>query len=721
MAKTTAEALAEVIDSEEKWIDICNEYGIENRISVEGYGGGSLQYPIAQWWAARESARMHRNVYHTSEVLTWVNSKSPWAFIHVSQEDKDMVAFTVDPEAAKRDKQLKTSLGKALVKLFPFYRDEFIQQLVAEHKAEVNMTVEYLTDPIDIANAYKSGVHSCMAYEQGGNRWGELKGHHPTEAYGNVKGLQLAIIRGGDGKVKARTLVRPDQKKYIRGYGDAKLLSYLKREGYRPGDLGGLTLNTVDLGDNKYVMPYLDQNGAAGTTNRCTVAMIGGKVRVLTTDEYSRWINQGMTGHASGVTQSGYVTLVNVQADEFSTTDFITGEELTGASKRTVYKDGRKGITEVPAILLREQGYIAAMWTNYDTVYAKTEDTFISANGDQYVEDPIVRKAAKYAELSSTFYPGERWTYLGKKGTVTTEDGSLIREEDAVIVLNPPEAMSLYSIVSYWHKSEVVPKEYTKVHSRSKTEIVYAAPGVQWHRTSTGRKVVEGFHEIVQLWDKSWELRGNNKVQIARTLDGAHWIMGDLPAELRDDNPALVERALANIDALSDAEGRVGADSIRTWIEQVSGYMGVACVVEHNGITYPITNYCWPRYGGLSRTLGEAEIGRLYLETLGINETLRAASLKWYERRCRIDAERKRWHEANWLGVSDKIRQDQHAREVTAFEELPVTHTVEGLVFSGVINADALQAGSINVDAIANTIRVNNVNMQPFYNGRAIA
>ncbi len=722
------EALSQVIDSEDKWETVCRDYGFTFGAMLPGYGTGDTAYPSAPWWVAREKARMGHSIYKSSDVLSWVNEKAPWAFMHVSNEDQDMIAYTADPEAAKRDKQLKTSLGKALVKLFPYYRDEFVQRMVAEHKAEVNMVVEYLTTPEEIVAAYKGGVGSCMSHEQSDTKWSKLKGRHPVEAYGNVKGLALAIIRGGDGRVKARTLVRPDTKKFIRSYGDDKLRKYLLREGFRAGDLGGLTLNTVDLGDNNYILPYLDQNNAAGNTTHCTVAMIGGKIRVLTSSEYTRWTRAGLKGHASGVTQSGFVTLTNVMSDEFSNEDFMTGETFTGATQRAVYRDGRKGNTELSTEVLTEMGYAPALWTKYDTVWAPQANLFVEeSTGDSYVDHPSVRAERQYVKLSQTFYPGQEWTKIRRKttssGTVTTEEGHLIREEDAVVVLNPgadPVAMTGYT-KGYWHKSEVMPEDYIKLHSPSKTEIVYAAPGMAWHRTSTGRKVVPGFHEAIELWNGEWELKGNTKLRTSHVYGFKKWYLGDTPpAEISESSPAMIEALLKRVDRECQQEEGLGAESIRHWFTTVRNNIAIDFVLDYNspdgdthGAAY-ISNWCWPEYRGMSEFFSEQEIGNMILrEVPGIVPELRAASIDWYERNCRLDAERKRWNNANWVAVRHNIVKGQEARAVAEFEALPTTvvnitnngtaFTVHNGLAGGFLSTNAISAATIQGSAIRAT------------------
>ncbi len=213
--------LSEIIDSEEKWDDLKARMLIHG-FAVQERTGGSLNNVLRPrtekdpWWAQREDARIRYEVYDETDVTKAVNKNTPGLFVHISQEDRNFVAYTVDGEAGKRDKQLKIAPGRFLRKFFPLYTDNYINELVAQHLGDANAVVEYLTTYDEIVEAYTPNLDSsCMTVGKI-----TIDGLHPPAAVlCNLPNIKLAVLRT-NGSVTARTWVRTDTKKYIRIYGN---------------------------------------------------------------------------------------------------------------------------------------------------------------------------------------------------------------------------------------------------------------------------------------------------------------------------------------------------------------------------------------------------------------------------------------------------------------------------------------------------------------------
>ena len=235
-------------------------------------------------WRDRESMRFGINEYKTP---VWCN-ESFWYtysartddhFVHISNTDPRLLAYTVNEDKGKRDIQTQIKPGKYLKQVFgdiltekqiAFYAEWWA---VGEKPSSLtNMTLHYAKTPDEIEFVYKNGPRSCMANDT------EFK-IHPARVYG-AGDLQLAYLKRDD-KIMARALCWPEQKGFGRVYpnpgswyedgydsnaeaeeGQRHLFNLLRKEGFTSVQedrnvLDGARLLKIEIGRD-HVMPYLD-------------------------------------------------------------------------------------------------------------------------------------------------------------------------------------------------------------------------------------------------------------------------------------------------------------------------------------------------------------------------------------------------------------------------------------------------------------------------------
>lgn len=526
------ELLSERLDSEEKFdnvkFKISEWFSLPSRPTFTNMLTDEKVY--APWWAWREASRIHFKFYEQSELTKNINQHFPGAYAHVSREDKNYIAYTPDAEAGIRDKQLKIAPGRLLRKLFPLFTDNHINDLVAEHLGEVNAEIELLTSYDDILKAYSTMLDSsCMTVGKV-----TIDGMHPPSvAYSDNEFLKLAVLRAGD-KIVSRTLIRTDTKKYIRIYGNKKLQTALEKDGYTAGNLIGLKLKTQQVRGEPgwYIMPYLDGNGGRGGESVSMVALISDQIYVISAETAARIRYQDSYATQCATNTAGKIRLSNtMQLSDFLVKDAITGEDvnfLTDSNLRMydVWHNGEAGKTAVDP---RDDYVLSYYYKNGRRlqIYAKKADCFEhnAPLGDYYVESEVARTALGYYKLSAEFYPDEQ-DWCRKHDITSTGDGKYIKNADAVMVITKDQHDQV--IGSYVHKS-VITKEHIKVHSTKRGQLIYADKSVEIIKTSKGRKVVKGYHDVVFFEDlQQWDFR--NKAKSVLGYDKVYFFStGDLP------------------------------------------------------------------------------------------------------------------------------------------------------------------------------------------------
>lgn len=444
---------------------------------------------IAPWWVQREHARIQVGLYETTAVTRSLTDSFPWAAVHVSKDDPQMVAYTPDAVMGEQDRQLKLALGKLILRLYPAATADQVREAVDLHKTEVDATVEFIEGP-GIADAYDAGPPSCMA----GKSW-NLEGHRPADAY-NAPGIRLAVIRDAGGVIRYRSLVyeaSPTDKRWIRCYPDdgSKLLSSkLEKMGYQCGSLGGATLKTIQLSTGSYVVPYLDQNGKMADNTHTTVIVLDGVLRVLTPSQRNAMAATLRSGELGNPNQHGTLRLRPVSSVAYQKPDLFTGRQInTLIEKHTpAYKDGVLGVTAEEEGDEYRSVYVAP---RVHALVQKDTPVFHFQNRN-YLDTQELREALGWVKLDATLYP-EQQDWISKSYTcIDTQDRRVLGRDTVRIVIG--------TTLAYLYKAGFNKKTYTRLHDFNGVHL-YAAPGTKWERTVSGRKVVEGVHAVTRTWD----------------------------------------------------------------------------------------------------------------------------------------------------------------------------------------------------------------------------
>lgn len=542
---TTPDVLIEAV-GEDRYNDV--------RELIAGQRGlGDLER--VQWWAVREFLRLTDNVYSSSDVLDRLNLICH-GFIHVSTETPDMVAYTPDKSSGEQDRQIKLSLGKCISKLFPIYSDHYVRDLVAEHIAEIRCEVDFYTGQ-DIVDLYQyvfsaySGATSCMA--------GKSFEVYPTQAYAVPDGkIKLAVIYKDPAKeeVAARCLVYEDgdDKRWIRNYGDSKLVKRLERLGFKCGAWHGVEFNQVRLqkkeleyddGTLVFAMPYLDANGSTCTNDGSAVAYIDGKLRGLTSLEVRNMAGNALFNGYWGVPGTGGFLAVkpwDTSLEQF--TCFLTGLTYSRFYKqsRWLYHNGEvhevcsENLTQenfaklLPAPVdpsvpvepgLWREAYTYVVGEDKSEKYlrvwfdSKRVERFINERGDYMIANDHNYKKSGFVLLSEVHYPEKRWMRSRDVVTIKLPDGSTsyANEADTAWYL-PKSGMPVFIHVNDVQKGDVA------LH-KDDGKLGYVEKGVEFLRTVSGRKVHPMFNRTI--------CHTKNGIDFRRNVDDVVHFGGDLP------------------------------------------------------------------------------------------------------------------------------------------------------------------------------------------------
>jgi hypothetical protein len=216
---------------------------------------GTDEEEAGRKWRERERRRFETKQY---KAVAWATE--PWFlgskyadlhYIHLSEHEGGMVAYTKDEDAGMGDRQTRVRPGKYLKE---YFGNVLKEPEIAKWCAVMGTTVgdsdlKFATTPDDIIRVYRRGPHSCM------------KAHKSSGVYGGFD-LAVAYIER-DGKITARTVCWPAKKRYVRIYGDGtRLQRALHDEGYSPSiDMRGARISRIPYGKFGFVMPYCDFAG----------------------------------------------------------------------------------------------------------------------------------------------------------------------------------------------------------------------------------------------------------------------------------------------------------------------------------------------------------------------------------------------------------------------------------------------------------------------------
>ena len=529
------ESLKEKITDEKVFNDILVEAAYDNKSYVPGeYSGRDYYYGIEylhdgnastetlmpafrsigvltkhvdkrRWWLVREWLRLRYNVYELTDTLRRVNEQFPEIALHCANDGDDpaMVAYTPDHEKGIRDIQVRISLGRLLRKLYPQIPDEVVAATEADHRAAMSDEVEFLAWGDDFLKAYREACPACMSKSR--SSYGSE--HHPTEAY-DVPWLRLATIRNGEGKFSARALTyvspdNPEDKRYVRIYGDAMMERRLKKRGYRCAGLEGVRLKKIPVGATTYVMPYIDNPAHNPNGELCAqYAVHDGDYLAMVSKRTAEAVSRASGYSASPCTST--TGAVNVPAQ--STLD---------SAMVTCAFSGVRFVPHINTNAVVIRGALAWVHPNekarvkdwaevYGIISGKSEGKFLKVDpetatfvvdGTTYLDNTFTRGALGYALLDPVLYEGAGWVKSGL--AAVTSDGNTIRAVDAVDLVVMRDGEVRHNIA---HASQV-PEKSVKVHRINSTRPTFVAPGVPTLKTIGGKTVVMAVHPVVELVD----------------------------------------------------------------------------------------------------------------------------------------------------------------------------------------------------------------------------
>ena len=177
----------------------------------------------------------HRPIYWQRLLLEWP---------HVSDTDRERIAYTRDERAGEADRQTITTVGKYLSRHFDL-PDHIIRDAVASYIGNVDR-YEILRTVDAMVHAVNSGPHSCMKWTcRDSLHCSDGTERHPYAAYDPQYGWHMAVRISPDGEITGRALLNNDTDDtlyWVRSFGsqpgssysytDQALEAWLKEQGY---------------------------------------------------------------------------------------------------------------------------------------------------------------------------------------------------------------------------------------------------------------------------------------------------------------------------------------------------------------------------------------------------------------------------------------------------------------------------------------------------------
>jgi hypothetical protein len=187
----------------------------------------SLQWRWREEWRQREQRELP--VWHQQD--WWRASCDVWAdhFVHRSEKDRSLLAYTADSKRGQRDIQTQIRPGRYLRQFFQAYLTEAQIKFFAEWQATGRIQTQFsdaekfplrfATTADEIERVYLGGPDSCMSHDASSYRTG---GVHPVRVYaaGDLAIAYLENLSGLDrlARYPARSLIWPDKKVFGRVY-----------------------------------------------------------------------------------------------------------------------------------------------------------------------------------------------------------------------------------------------------------------------------------------------------------------------------------------------------------------------------------------------------------------------------------------------------------------------------------------------------------------------
>jgi len=487
------------------------------------------------WPLRRDVIREAIGVYpEPTSVLKWVRSMQSniglgQQFPHVSREDRTQVAFTPDATQAKADRKQRMAVGRFLRKVLLFVPESEIQRLEQSHRAEMDTTF-LLAETVDaIRRVYvgMDGDTGCMRHDM---EHFSLKKYHPSAVYCSP-GMGVAYTEDENGTVKSRSVVwtnpdNPEDKRFVRVYGDPVLRKKLMNAGFRLAGLAGAKLRIYRDPAFEYadqvLMPWIDPAGGIHASNvdrsldAANAIRFKGEEFITLLDNVATTRYQRAGVHPVGIqSQGGYVQVPEVDIAGFVFDCPLTGKRVNRMERDTVPWLNDEGVVVRADAEAVHQRHLPALMAHHEGrtqhVYCTAENKvrFAIPGYAAHFNDEATRTSLGLCLLDEAFYPSEaRWA---SKGDCVRLDGpndthSYIRDSDAVMVYDNDgtERYVHESMVKSLKKDGCVP-----IAVRNSYRGLAHASHPKLAITRGGKRVITDRHEVVQLWDSTWEYNRN--------------------------------------------------------------------------------------------------------------------------------------------------------------------------------------------------------------------
>jgi len=555
---TFEEALSVPEIAEHRYSRRDDEYwhAVVSLMRVRKYDGQSITttrdtLPKHMWWWVREHCRkqVSSDAYGDVLKMVWqVPSLAQYAPRPSSEAGK--IEFFPDNRAGEADRPVTTTLGRFLNKVSPLYSDEHIKFLDEMYRAEMSNEIELMEGAVNFRRAYLEGPSSCMSkyfhdpssMPEGGARAHaeKFEGNHPVDAY-DVPGVMIAVGRDPSGRINARCMVyvnpdKPDDKRMIRVYGDASLLRRLQRNGFVYGGLDGVRLRRIPLPEfdtaniptaHAYCAPYLD--GPAGLhaspeAGRNLIHVEGTDYLTVVKSTRAEPLRAHLALAIGAVSANYAVTTPEANGTIFLRS--VTEAEvtitcpLTGRVANLVDEDVRVNTVYTPQGLVQaliEPSQMISVHVCVEgfthSVYAPADTPVFKEGAGLYVDDAATRKFCGHAPLREGMYAevADRWvrqSNLRHAGWVTAVDGFAYRRSDVIDIVGV-NSEGLYdqwndAATVYAPKDTFDPKEYVRLHSKTRGTPAYTTKNAKVYKTDTGRVVLPVYHDVVLCADGQW-------------------------------------------------------------------------------------------------------------------------------------------------------------------------------------------------------------------------
>ena len=454
-------------------------------------------------WYDREKSRITNGHYEVTDALVQLNDLYPGYFIHVAKADRQLVAYTQSPDKGERDIQTPIKLGVLMRKLNNLWTDNYINESVANHFAELNVTFELISGLAARHNYDKHGWGSCMSSKgfERHLRYDVLANFYSGDT------LHVALVKDGTGKPIGRSIVDPVRKVYIRSYGDRqKVARALQNAGYTLGGYVHYEDNprqyavrvVEDTGTHATAyMPYLDHRDSNGASLRGCYVRHSDESYTLALVHAEGIAHQNLAEHGfyfgTVTTTSGMLQLRVYSREEFKLTldgctiDLLAGGEAQRIEFVKLYRDGEivKALRQnLPHDHIEVRTYVEGstvrVWVHPDTPRI-----------DGYIDNEYTRKRLGYVKLDAELYPERQEEWLTTWQVQTLDDGRQVLPEDRRTLYTVESGVGALRAV---FKTDPRLADAVKVHDG---HLVEKAAEHLIVRTNTKVKVVPGLHEVV--------------------------------------------------------------------------------------------------------------------------------------------------------------------------------------------------------------------------------